>query len=136
MYTGSQPNLNFQIKWQGKAHYHATWEEFETVSAYRGFRKLENYFRKIIIEEMHFKVHQKDDPDDYDKYKIDREKVGEAIFDFQQVERVIGTRQGDEETEYYVKCTFSRCAVTFEAEPNMQQGEHCPTIVALGKVPL
>jgi chromodomain-helicase-DNA-binding protein 1 len=112
LYTGSQPNVNFQIKWQGKAHYHATWEEFETVSAYRGFRKLENYFRKIIIEETHFKVHQKDDPDDYDKYKIDREKVREAILDFQQVERVIGTRQGDEETEYYVKCTFSRCAVT------------------------
>lgn len=112
MCANSQPNLIFQIKWQGKAHYHATWEEFETVSTYRGFRKLENYFRKIIIEEMHFKVHQKDDPDDYDKYKIDREKVREAILDFQQVERVIGTHQGDEETEYYVKCTLSCCAIT------------------------
>lgn len=81
-------------------------------------------------------MHQKDDPDDYDKYKIDREKVREAILDFQQVERVIGTHQGDEETEYYVKCMFSRCAVTFEVESNMQQGKHCPTIVALGKVPL
>ncbi|OCL09033.1 chromo domain-containing protein 1 [Glonium stellatum] len=96
-------NFDYFIKWQGKAHYHATWEEFETVSTYRGFRKLENYFRKIILEEMHFKVHEEDDPDDYDKYKIDREKVREAILDFQQVERVIGTRQGEDETEYYVK---------------------------------
>ena len=37
-----------QIKWQGKAHYHATWEPWTELTSVRGFRRLENYYRKVV----------------------------------------------------------------------------------------
>ncbi|KAF2496183.1 hypothetical protein BU16DRAFT_526699 [Lophium mytilinum] len=99
----TKKDFDYLIKWQGKAHYHSTWEPFETVSNYRGFRKLENYFRKVINVDLGFQYRQKEEPEEYEKYKIEREMQKSALSDYQLVERVIGSRQGDEGTEYYVK---------------------------------
>lgn len=35
---------------------------------------------------------------------VTREGQRESLLDFHVVERVIGSREGDEETEYFVKC--------------------------------
>ncbi|KAG9920985.1 SNF2 family DNA-dependent chromodomain-containing ATPase, partial [Aureobasidium melanogenum] len=44
-------DYEFFIKWQGKAHYHATWEPWTELTSVRGFRRLENYYRKVVEAE-------------------------------------------------------------------------------------
>lgn len=53
-------------------------------------------------------------PEDKEKWNLDREQEAEALEDYMKVERVIGKRDGDDETEYYVKCSYpSPCFSSF-----------------------
>ncbi|KAK5153791.1 hypothetical protein LTR04_006141, partial [Oleoguttula sp. CCFEE 6159] len=106
---GSNPDdldkqdFEFFIKWQGKAHYHSTWESWSTLSSYRGFRRLENYFRKVVKVELRMAHSPEVAPEEREKWNLDRERDIDAMEDYMHVERVIGSRDGEEETEYYVK---------------------------------
>lgn len=97
-----------QIKWQDKAHYHSTWESYETASSFKGYRKLDNYFKGPVMADMHFIARKKIDPEEYEQHMVAREAERDSQLDFHAVERVIGAREGEEETEYFVKCTLSR----------------------------
>lgn len=91
-----------QIKWQGKAHYHATWEPWSELTSVRGFRRLENYYRKTVETEQ---LLQDPDvaPEEREKYTLDRETYLDALDDFMKVERVIGEQIGLDGREYLVK---------------------------------
>ncbi|PTU22521.1 hypothetical protein P175DRAFT_0136012 [Aspergillus ochraceoroseus IBT 24754] len=95
--------FEFYIKWQGKSHYHATWETTESLANCRSIRRLDNYVRKILAEDVHLKYHEDVAPEDREKWNLDRERDVDAIEDYKQVERVIAMREGDEGTEYLVK---------------------------------
>ncbi|KAF2761720.1 chromodomain helicase [Pseudovirgaria hyperparasitica] len=99
----SKQSYEFNIKWNGRAHYHASWETFASLNGYRGYRKLENYWRKIVMEE----VRILEDPDvsleEKEAWHLDRERDADMLEDYQQVERVIGIRDDGNDTEYYVK---------------------------------
>ncbi|KAK5134429.1 hypothetical protein LTR08_006476 [Meristemomyces frigidus] len=101
--NADKQDYEFYIKWQGQAHYHATWEPWSALAAYKGFRRLENYYRKVV------KVDQSvaQDPDiaveDREKWILDRESYLDSLNDYMQVERVIGVRDESDETEYFVK---------------------------------
>lgn len=96
-------DFEFFIKWQGLAHYHATWESWSSLSSRRGFRRVENYFRKVVLEDIFIYTNPAVQPEEKEKWILDRERDSDALQDFMQVERVIDTRSGEEETEYYVK---------------------------------
>ncbi|KAI9800101.1 MAG: hypothetical protein M1825_004283 [Sarcosagium campestre] len=100
----TREDFEYFIKWQGKAHYHATWETFAALSGYRGIRRLENYFRKVVLEDIHMARSADVAPEEKEKWNLDRERDADAIEDYLKIERIIGTRDGEEETEYYVKC--------------------------------
>jgi chromodomain-helicase-DNA-binding protein 1 len=69
-------------------------------------RKLENYFRKRVLEDIHMMTDEDIPPEEKEKWSLDRERDAEAVEDYKKVERVIGTRKGESgETEYFVKCT-------------------------------
>ena len=53
-------------------------------------------------------------PEEKEKWSLDRERDADALIDYMKVDRVIGTREGDDgDTEYYIKCTESIfCLVT------------------------
>lgn len=73
------------------------------MTAYRGFRRLENYFRKVVKVEQSL-VHDPDvPPEDKEKWNLDREAALDALNDYKQIERVIGARDGEDGTEYFVK---------------------------------
>jgi len=96
-------DYEFFIKWQGKAHYHATWEPWTELSSVRGFRRLENYYRKVVEAE-HFLAQDPDvAPEEREKYTLDRETYLDALDDYMKVERVIGEQVGNDGREYYVK---------------------------------
>ncbi|PBP24644.1 chromodomain helicase [Diplocarpon rosae] len=96
-------DFEYFIKWQGKSHYHATWETTTSLTGMRGFRRLENYYRKIVLEDIYIARGTDIPPEEKEKWLLDRERDSDALLDYTKVERVIGTRSGDQETEYFVK---------------------------------
>ena len=94
-----------QIKWQGKAHIHATWETSGALASYRGIRRLDNYYRKIVEEDIHMTHDSGIPPEEKEKWSLDRERDADALDDYVKVERVIGKQiDEDGEVEYFVKC--------------------------------
>ena len=97
-------HFEFYIKWQGKSHYHATWETSETLANCRSTRRLDNYIRKVLSEEVRLNADDDVPPEDREKWNLDRERDVDAIEDYKVVERVIGVRDGEDGgPEYLVK---------------------------------
>lgn len=96
-------DYDFYIKWQTKAYYHATWESAEYLSKCRSVRRLDNYVKKTVAEELRIMHDPDTQPEEKEKWNLDREQYLESLNDFTKVERVIGVRDGAEETEYYIK---------------------------------
>ncbi|KAL2832116.1 SNF2 family N-terminal domain-containing protein [Aspergillus cavernicola] len=95
--------FEFYIKWQGKSHYHATWETTESLANCRSMRRLDNYVRKTLAEDLRLNYDDYVAPEDREKWNLDRERDVDAIEDHKNVERVIGMREGEDGTEYLVK---------------------------------
>ena len=110
-------DYDFYIKWQEKSHYHATWVPNDELVNYRSTRRVDNYVRKVLDEELRLLQETSTPPEDREKWNLDRERDVEAIEDFKKVERVIGNRVGVDGTEYLVKwkrLLYDSC--TWEAE--------------------
>ncbi|KAL5341822.1 SNF2 family N-terminal domain-containing protein [Aspergillus crustosus] len=95
--------FEFYIKWQGRSHYHATWETSETLANCRSVRRLDNYVRKTLLEDLRLNYDEGVPPEDREKWNLDRERDVDATEDHKAVERVIGVREGEDGTEYLVK---------------------------------
>ncbi|KAL4782970.1 SNF2 family N-terminal domain-containing protein [Aspergillus varians] len=109
--------FEFYIKWQEKSHYHATWETTESLANCRSIRRLENYMRKVLAEDLRLNYDDGVPPEDREKWNLDRERDVDAIEDHKIVERVIGMREGEDGAEYLVKWKrlfYDSC--TWEAE--------------------
>ena len=73
----------------------------------RGIRRLDNYFRKMVQQDIHMEHDEDIPPEEKEKWNLDRERDADALNDYVKVERVIGMQEDDEgETEYLVKCEF------------------------------
>ena len=97
-------DFEYFVKWQGRAHYHATWERNATLASCRGIRRLENYFRKIVLDDVHMHHDEDVPPEDKEKWSLDRERDIDALNDYCKVERVIGAwTNEDGSTDYLVK---------------------------------
>ncbi|KAL6155911.1 ATP-dependent DNA helicase Hrp3 [Exserohilum turcicum] len=96
-------DFEYLIKWQDKAHYHSTWEDYKTASAYKGIRKLDNYYKGPVQNDMYYHSRKAEDPEEFEQHMVAREAERESQLDFHIVERVIDTRDGEDETEYFVK---------------------------------
>jgi hypothetical protein len=93
-----------QIKWQDKAHYHSTWEDYSIAKNRKGFRKVDNYFKGPVTTDISAHFRRKLEPEEFEQHMVARESERESQRDFHVVERVIDSQDGEEETEYYVKC--------------------------------
>ncbi|KAK4999651.1 ATP-dependent DNA helicase Hrp3 [Elasticomyces elasticus] len=96
-------DFEYFIKWQGQAHYHATWVSWAGLSASRGVRRVENYFKKVVKTELDLSRDPDIAPEEKEKWNLDRETYLDALNDYMKVERVIGSRDGDAGVEYLVK---------------------------------
>jgi len=99
----AKEDYEFLIKWQQKAYYHATWETIESLAGVKSVRRLENYIRKTLMEDIRILNNPAIAPEDREKWILDREQYVDTLDDYKKVERVIGDRPGEEGTEYYVK---------------------------------
>ena len=101
--TVDREDFEFYIKWQEQSHYHATWVPNEALGNYRSTRRVDNYVRKVLYEELRLLHDPEAPPEDREKWNLDRERDVEAIEDYKNVERIIGNRVGVDGTEYLVK---------------------------------
>jgi len=113
-------DFEYYIKWQGKSHLHDTWETAESVSGYRGYRRLENYHRKVVEHELDMRFAEDEySPEQREQWLLDREREEEAHEDYTKVERVVAVRDGEAGDEYFVKwkglqydeCTWEAASV-------------------------
>lgn len=120
VFCGRIADKALQIKWQDKAHYHSTWDTWDTLAQYKGYRRLENFWRGFVDFQDKF-----NDPDypgeDKEQAYIVRQKEIERLGDCMFIDRVIDARDGEEETEYQVLCMRSLtselgCLLTFHRE--------------------
>lgn len=97
-------DFEYYVKWQGKSHYHATWETTTSLTGARGFRRVENYYKKFILDDIYMARDIDVPPEEREKWMMDRERETDALLEHTKVERVIGKRRNDEgDTEYFVK---------------------------------
>ncbi|KAK5085011.1 ATP-dependent DNA helicase Hrp3 [Lithohypha guttulata] len=101
--THAKEEYEFLIKWQQQAYYHATWETTESLAGVRSIRRLENYIKKTLAEDIRITTDPDISPEDKEKWVLDREQILDAIDDYKKVERVIGNRETADGTEYFVK---------------------------------
>lgn len=102
-WDSSRLDFEYFIKWQGKSHMHDTWETIDTLRNVRGFRKVENYFRKCVDQELDIRFGEDVPPETKEQFFLDRERDNEAFEDYTQVERVVAVRDGDDGPEYFIK---------------------------------
>lgn len=99
----TKEEYEFLIKWQEKAYYHATWETVESLAGVKSLRRLDNYVKKTLQEDIRIRNDPNVAPEDKEKWILDREQYFDALEEHKKVERVIGDRDGEEGTDYYVK---------------------------------
>ena len=54
--------------------------------------------------DIYYHSRKKTDPEEFEQHMVAREAERESQLDFHNVERVIDTQDGEDETEYFVKC--------------------------------
>lgn len=121
----TKKDYEYYIKWQGQAHYHATWEPWDTLKNYKGIRRVENYYRKVITLELDV-AHPDTALEDKEKWNLDRETYLDSLNEYMKVERIISAQEGDEDTEYFVKwkalpydfCTWESASLISELAQN------------------
>ncbi|KAF2706596.1 chromodomain helicase-like protein [Pleomassaria siparia CBS 279.74] len=108
----SKNEFEYSIKWQDKAHYHSTWESYEPMSSYKGIRKVDNYFKAVVLIDMYYTARKKTEPEEFEQHMVAREAERESQRDYHLVDKVIDSRHGEDETEYFVKwkgLTYEHC---------------------------
>lgn len=120
-------DFDYFVKWQGKAHYHATWEPYGSLFTFKGHRKAENYFKKVILEDLRLERDEDMSPDEKETRLLQRESETGEVEDYTKVERVIGLREDEEGLiEYYIKwkrlqyeaCTWEEAGLIGRIAPN------------------
>ncbi|KAI5465964.1 SNF2 family chromodomain-helicase DNA-binding protein [Mariannaea sp. PMI_226] len=122
-YDSSRSDFEYFIKWQGKSHLHDTWETLDELRNLRGFRRVENYFRKLVDQELDIRFGEDIPPETKEQFFLDREREEEAYEDYTKVERVVAVRDGEEDDEYFVKwkgLTYEECTWEVAADISAQ----------------
>ncbi|KAL2756217.1 hypothetical protein ACRALDRAFT_1050450 [Sodiomyces alcalophilus JCM 7366] len=120
--NATRNDFEYFIKWQGKSHLHDTWEDLDTLRNTRGYRKVENYYRVVVENELYIRFGYDVPPEAKEQFFLDRERAEEALADYTKVDRVVAVRDGEEETEYLIKwkgCYYDEC--TWEAASAISQ---------------
>ncbi|RPA95303.1 hypothetical protein L873DRAFT_1931788 [Choiromyces venosus 120613-1] len=125
--------LQFYIKWQGQSHYHSTWETAEALAGCKGIRKLDNYMKKVVMEDYYARTNPSITREDLENMALERERLRDSLAEFVHVERVIGDQVNEEgNQEYMIKwkrlayenCTWEAAELISEIAPDEIEKYH------------
>lgn len=95
--------MEFLIKWKAWSHLHDTWDTYEYLKSFKGFRKVENYVKSYVYDDIYFRKNPETTQEEIEQQEIDLARRREEIEAWRTVDRVIGMRGGPENREYFVK---------------------------------
>ena len=101
----SKHDFEFMVKWKDRAYSKSEWRTISELAGYRGTRKVENYFKGVILDDLYMNHDPEVAPEDRETWNLKREATVDAVLEYTHVDRVISTQESDEGTEYLVKCT-------------------------------
>ena len=118
--------VEYLVKWKGLSYRDCTWLKLEHLRELKGFRKAEN-FRRRLEEEEAFKNDPNTSPDDIEQLNIRIEMERSILEEYKVLERVVASREADHSdgegeggTEYLCKwqrLPYSDC--TWELADNL-----------------
>lgn len=80
------------IKWQNYSHIHNTWETYDYLKRFKGFKRVENYIKSV----WQYRQNVINDPatsrEDLEALEIDKERGLEQLEGYKIVERIIAER--------------------------------------------
>ena len=103
----TKSDFEYLIKWRGQAVLHASWETVEPFLQIPGSkRKIENYFEREIggkDGDIHWLTNLNVVAEDKEEWSLRREKKSIVVEKSKEIDRVIGSRDEGDGTEYFVK---------------------------------
>ncbi|KAI5967429.1 hrp3 [Candida theae] len=105
----SEPKLDylFKIKWTDASHLHNTWETFNNLKDFKGFRKVDNYIKQFIIYDNEVRNDPLTTKEDIEAMDIERERRRDEQDEYVHVERIVDSQRiekdGESRLEYFVK---------------------------------
>jgi chromodomain-helicase-DNA-binding protein 1 len=103
----TKSDFEYLIKWRGKAVLHASWETVEPFLQIPGSkRKIENYFEREIggkDGDIYWLTYPNVVAEDKEEWSLRREKKLTVVEKSKEIDRVIGSRDEGDGTEYFVK---------------------------------
>lgn len=85
-------NLRFLVKWQNYSHIHDTWETYEHLKRFKGFKRVENYIKNIFWPQQLMFNNPEVSREDLEALHIERERQADQLKGYSQVERIIAQR--------------------------------------------
>ncbi|KAM0789450.1 hypothetical protein ACM66B_000272 [Microbotryomycetes sp. NB124-2] len=85
-------NLRFLVKWQNYSHIHNTWETYDYLKRFKGFKRVDNYIKGVFNVQQTILNDPMTSREDLEALEIDRERQAEQLESYKQVERIIAER--------------------------------------------
>lgn len=83
------------------------------MTSYKGIRKVDNYFKTVVLVDMYYTSRKKQEPEEYEQHMVARMAERESQLDYHVADKIIDTRHGEDETEYFVKCKIQPLPTPF-----------------------
>ncbi|KAI5961746.1 hrp3 [Candida margitis] len=105
----NEPKLDylFKIKWTDASHLHNTWESYNDLKEFKGFRKVDNYIKQFIIYDNEVRNDPLTTKEDIEAMDIERERRRDEQEEYVHVERIVDSQRvqndGESRLEYFVK---------------------------------
>ncbi|GAV52497.1 hypothetical protein ZYGR_0AG04880 [Zygosaccharomyces rouxii] len=101
-------NYLFLIKWSDESYLHNTWEEYETLKQYRGIKRVDNYCKQFIMQDLEFRLDPYVTAEDLEIMDMERERRLDEFKEFEEPERIVDSQritddEGVSQLQYLVK---------------------------------
>jgi chromodomain-helicase-DNA-binding protein 1 len=85
--------FEFLVKWKNWSHLHDTWDSYEDLRGFKGFKRVDNYIRQVITNDYLIRSDPTVTREEIEQHDINRELERAALEDYKTVERIIASRQ-------------------------------------------
>ncbi|CAR26515.1 ZYRO0B11638p [Zygosaccharomyces rouxii] len=101
-------NYLFLIKWSDESYLHNTWEEYENLKQYRGIKRVDNYCKQFIIQDLEFRLDPYVTAEDLEIMDMERERRLDEFKEYEEPERIVDSQritddEGSSQLQYLVK---------------------------------
>lgn len=130
----NEPKLDylFKVKWTGLSHLHNTWELYQTLKEYKGYRRVDNYIKQYILLDQEIRNDPMTTKEDIEAMDIERERKRDEQDEFTHVERIVDSdrvelEDGSSQLQYLVKwkrlyydeCSWENAEIIAEISPEL-----------------